>query len=346
MSATSNSAEIKAAEQVMQNSGSLGYDYLMEQSDSGRAELLANRGALEYEEWKDLTDTVIEVREQQLNLVSDLRDAGLTNNATLAQLVTRWQTVDSISEEADIGMQYDRRGDEDDVTYGLDGAPLPIFQKPWRIDRRFLENSRQGPGGALDTTMVAQMTRAVSNTVENAFLNGWTRPVDGYEMYGFRNHPDRNMVSGSSWHDDTSDADDVRDDLLKMFTALENDEYDDGGYWLYLSRTEWQRLRKLLADFGGGFSGETNMRTRIQEEFDMELDRVRVTKNLPDGEAVMFVPSRDVVEVGLAEDIQPVQWESPSGGTVFMKLLGAMNLKLRSTAEGQMGVAHATGLNA
>lgn len=330
----------------------IGFDYLMSNAEQ-RGEFIVNESALEYEEWKTLSDAVIETRDQQLNLISDLRGAGLTEPENLASLVSRWQTIGSISEEANIGLGIgEPKSDEESPGYGMDGVPLPVMYKDWRIDRRFLMASRQGPGGALDTTVARQITRALSNTAENAMLNGWMRPVDNYEMYGFLNHPDRNQVTGNSWHNDSGDASgsdgdsgDIRHDLLNGVEALENDEYDGGGYWLYINRTQNQRLRRLLDDFGTGNPGRTNMRDRINEEFEVEIDQLRVTKNIPDGEALMFAPSPDVVQMGVAEDFQPLEWESPSGGTIFMRVLGAMNLKLKSTQEGQMGVAHITGLN-
>ena len=337
-------AQIGAAQEMFANGGGLGFDYLMSNAES-RANFIVNESALEYEEWKDLSNAVIEQRQQQLNLVNDLRGAGLTEQESLATLVSRWQTATNISEDANVGLGLgEPKSDEESPGYGLDGVPLPVFYKDWQIDRRFLMASRNGPGGSLDTTVARQYTRALSNTIEYTILNGWARPVDGYEMYGFLNHPDRNTVTGSSWFDDTNDQQNIRNDLLAAVEALEDDYYDDGGNWLYLSRAVWQRLRALLDDFGSGNPGDTNMRTRISEEFDAEFSQIRVTKNIPDGDALVFQPSSDVVTLGVAEDVQPVQWESPSGASIWMRLLGAMNLKLRSTESGQMGVAHITGL--
>lgn len=338
--------EAPPANEVLMNGSGLGIDYLLTNDTEQRARMLANRGALEYEEWEELTDTVVESRRQSLGLVGQLQGAGLATDADVAELVTKWQTVDNISEEAEVSVEYGHRSDEEGQSFGLDGAPLPLFQKYWRIDRRFLEHSRRGPGGPIDTRMAAQVTRAVDNTIEDAFLNGWNRPVDGYQMHGFLNHPDTNSVTGSSWHDDTNDAENVRSDLLDSIEALENDEYDEGGYHLGISRSEGQRLRRLLADFGSGNPGNTNMLQRIQEEFSDEIADVFVTKNIPDGEAVLYQPTQDVVQMGMAEDIQPVEWESPDGSTVHIKVIGAMNLQLTSTADGQMGVVHLTGLNA
>ena len=336
--------EVQSAQDVFRNQSGLGIDYLLENDDRERARMIANRGALEYEEWKALTDTVVGARRQSLNLLSALEGAGLSTDADIAELVTKWQTADHISEDAEISVEYGHRSDEEDITFGLDGAPLPLFQKYWRIDRRFLEHSRRGPGGPLDTRIAAQLTRAVENTIEDAFLNGWNRPIDGYEMFGFLNHPDTNPVTGSDWGDATAGHENARDDILDGIEALENDEYD-GPYHLGLARQEGQQLRRTLDDFGGGNTGEGNMLNRIQEEFSDEISSVFVTKNVPDGEALLYQPTPDVVQVGMAEDVQPVEWQAADGSTVYVKIMAAMNIQLASTAESQMGVAHLTGVD-
>lgn len=334
---------VKSTKQLFSEAGGdRGFQYLMADED-GRAELIAN-STLEHEEWKDLSDTVIETRDQALNLFSDLREAGLTTEEDMATWVSRWQTMGDISDDAEIGMNPEGRSDEEDTGYGMDGVPLPAIWKDWRIDRRLLMASRRGPGNSLDTKVPAQMTRAVGDTAEYYMINGWQRPIDGYEMYGFRNHPDRNQITGSNWGDGTTDAEDIRNDFLATIEALENDEYDDGNYWVYLNRTQYQRLRRIIADFGSGNPGDTNMRQRINEEFDMEIGRIRKTKNVPEGEMIAFQPSQDVVEVGVAEEIQPIEWESPSGWTIHMKIFGAMNIQLSSTEAGQAGFAHVTGI--
>jgi len=339
------STEVQSAKQLFaEGGGDRGFQYLMASTDEERAELIAD-GALEYEEWKTLKDVVVENRNEQVNLVNDLREAGLTTEEDLATWVSRWQTMGDISEDAEIGMNPEGSSDEEDPGYGLDGVPLPCVWKNWRIDRRILMTSRRGPGGSLDTKVPSQATRSVNSTFEKYFINGWKRPIDGYEMHGFTNHPDRNQVAGSNWYDDTTDAEDIRGDFLSVVEALEDDEFDDGGYWAYVNRNEYQRLRRIIADFGSGNPGDTNMRERILDELGDEISRIRKTKHVPPGEAVIFQPTRDVVELGVAEEVQPIEWESPSGWTLFMKIFGAANLQLASTEAGQMGVAHLTGLS-
>lgn len=319
--------------------GDTGYNYLMS-NDEQRAEFIANDSTLRYDEWKTISDAVIRNRKQALSLVNDLRSRGLTKNLSLATYVDLWHTVSDF-DDAETVMNPGDTTSEDDVGFALDGAPLPVTHKSWRIDRRLLMASRQN-GTDLDTLVPSLMTRSVARQVERLAFEGWSPTIDGYTMYGLLNHPSRNTATApGSWSDDTNDAANIRDTLYDLVEALENDEFGGGDYLLYLHRNEYQRIRRVVDDIG---DGSQNMLARINEEFDAELGGIRQAPHVPAGEAVMFQPSDDVIQVGVAEDIQPVEWESPGGWTVHMKVFGAMNTEIKATENGQCGIVHATGL--
>lgn len=342
MSASNQNPSVDAAQSFVENTGGgdKGFQYLMSNAE-GRAKLMAN-ASLQKDEWEDLQSTVIENRNQPLSLVNSLREDGLTRSMDLSTMTSIWQKVSEIPDGAQVTMNPGTRTDTDDVTYSTDGAPLPVIHMDWHIDRRMLLVSRnQGQG--LDTVVPAQLTRHVMQKLENLVVNGWSTSVDGRTMLGLTNHGSRNTVTGSDWDDDTTDADDIRDDVLDGFTALENDEYEPP-YDLWLSRYQWQVLRKTIADFGSGNPGDQNMRERLMDEFDFELRNIRVSPEIADGEYVMLKPVQDVITLGVAEDVQAIEWREPDGWTHHFKVMAAMNVELKDTEEGQMGVAHATGL--
>lgn len=337
---------VKAAEQfASEGGGDLGFRYLMANTGE-RDRMMANETSLREDEWETTSDTVVRVRQQSLDLVNALQDAGLTKNLSLASLTSTWPTISSPfnDEGADISMNPDDRASSDDIEYLLDGVPLPVFYKDWHIDRRMLMASRN-EGAGLDQLVPSLMAREVSYQVENTFLNGWSSNVDGYQLYGFTNHPDRNTTSApASWSDGTTDDEDIRTTFIRCIEALEDDEFAAGGNHVILHRDEWQQLRAVLDDLGSGGAATASMRERVMEEFDTEIDNFIVSPHIPSGEMVMYQPAPEVVQLGLAENIQPVQWESPSGWRLHFKMMGAMTLELRSTYDSQMGVVHATGL--
>ena len=344
-----NSPNVTAAQnagsELFDDGGELGYQYLMgAQSAEERGEFMANNSSLEYEEWKQISDRVVEVRDHSLGIINDLRSMGLTKPLSLAVMTDEWQTVDQIDGEAQVDMNPGTATESSDVVYGRDGAPLPIVHMDWQIDRRQLDVSRAN-GTGVDTLVASQLTRKVSERLEALAVDGWALGYDGYTMDGFRTFEARNQYTGSSWTDGTSDADDIRTDIIGLIEKLEDDEFNNGNYQLYLSKPQYRALRNTIADFGGGATGDKNMRQRIKDEFD-EIGSINQVNEayLPAGEAFMFEPSPDVVELGVAEDVQPVEWETPSGWTTKMKIFAAMNVELKSTADNQCGIVHATGL--
>jgi len=320
--------------------GELGFQYLMADDPETRGQLMANAGLLSEDEWESVSDTVRRVRKQRLELVNALRQAGLTKSLSLATYNDTWPTVSTFG-GAKVGMNPSDTAREQGVTFGEDGAPLPVIHADWSIDRRRLLVSR-ATNADISSLVPAEMTKNVARTFERLCLEGWSRTVDGYEMFGFLNHPNRNQVAApGSWSDDTNDAEDIRQTYLASVEALEDDEYGGGGYWIYHNRAEYQRLRRVTDTIG---QGEQNMRSRVNEEFDVEIDRISQSPYVPAGEAVMFKPSPEVLNAGIAENVQPVQWDSPSGFKVNFKIFGAMNLELYSNQAGQTGFAHITGM--
>jgi hypothetical protein len=86
------------------------------------------------------------------------------------------------------------------------------------------------------------------------------------------------------------------------------------------------------------------MRERVISEFSEELGGIVESPHMPAGEMVLLAPEPRALRVREAEPIQPIQWESPSGGRLLFRIMGAMTQEIRSTAAGQCGVVHATGL--
>ena len=338
----SDSPNVQSAESFADEieGGDRGFQYLMA-NERGRAELMAN-SSLQKDEWEDLQETVIENRNQDLTLVNYLRTNGLTRSMDLSTMTSIWQKVSEIPDEARVTMNPGGRTNTSDVEYSTDGAPLPVVDMDWHIDRRMLMVSRnQGTG--LDTIVPSQLSRHVNAKLEDLVVNGWSTTVDGRTMDGLTNHSSRNTVSGSDWHHTTPDPEAIRTDVISGIEKLEDDEYSPP-YSLWLARQEWQVLRKKIADFGSGNPGDTNMRERLMDEFDREIGSINVSPSIASGEYVMFKPVEDVITLGVAEDVQAIEWREPDGWTHHFKIMGAMNVELKDTEEGQMGVVHATGL--
>lgn len=315
-----------------------GLNYFM-QNEEKRKEIAANATTLEEDEWRTLTDRMVEVYRSELVGIGDLQSAGLTRDISLATKVDLWQKMSEMT-GAEVSMDGETESEEDRMTYSTEGVPVPIVHKDFRIGERDLMTSRQ-LNNDLRTDMIADSTRAVVETLEDILFYGWNPQVtddrDSFELYGYTSHPDRNTYTGSDW----GTADNIRDDIVGMLDLLDEDNRSGGGFWMYLAPEEWRNFRSAVDPDG---DGNLTVRERVQNEFDMEIGAIRRTDRLQNGEAVMVDPRQDVVELAQAEDVQTVEWQSGSGMTNHFKVMGAMAPEVKSDSKGQSGVVHTTGL--
>lgn len=319
----------------------VGMDYF-DLSLNERKEFAANQSTLEEDEWRTLSDQMINTYKANLVGVQDLQNAGLTRSLSLATKVDLWQKIHEFTEAA-VDMDGETDVDEDRPVYDLEGTPIPIIHKQFRVSDRDLQSSRQ-MGNDLQTHGVAAATRVVAEKNEQLLFSGWTPTIRGdegntFDLYGYTTHPDRNTYGGGSWSGDVTN---IRTDIIAMLDALDEDNRTGGGFWLYLSPAQWRVLRAAVDPDG---DGNLNLRERILRDFDQEIGMVRRAQYLPDGEAVMVDPSADVVQLAQAEGTQMIEWMSPSGMTDHFLVMNAMAPELKSDAQGRSGLVHTTGIS-
>ena len=305
----------------------------------------ANQSTLERDEYETLSDRIIQTYKRALVGLEDLQNQGLVRNVSLATQVDLWQQLSEVT-EADITMDGEAQGDNDQVEYTTEGVPIPIVHKDYRIPERQLQTSRQ-MNNDLRTDNAAEMARAVTEKAEEMLFKGWDPAVDtargdSWQVYGYTDSAVAASVSGS----DFGTAGNIRD----VFTATIDTLMDDNnqqpagdGFLTYISQTQYRQYRNAIDPDG---DGNLTVRERIEDEFDAELDMVKSVPDyiLDDGEMVMVNPSPDVVELALAEDMQTIEWSSGSGMTNFYKLLWAGAPEIKTDSKGNKGVAHVTGI--
>ncbi|QPL12234.1 major capsid protein [Halorubrum phage Hardycor1] len=295
---------------------------------------------LQKDEWKTLDERLVEIAQKELVVVNDMRAAGLTINEDLSTLIHEWQGTNEFS-DADVDMAAETSSSEDASTFSLNGTPLPIVHKSFHIPYRHLLASRER-GQGLDTQNQAKAARKVMEGLDSLAFNGWGSNVEGYQVYGLRNHPDRNTVTGNDWSDGTNTSyTDIRGDVVSIIESLENAEYAPRGTEAitYFGRGAWQELRRRDT----GTDQERSLLERLTEEFADSLD-MRLAPTLPSDEVVSFLPVEDVVELAVASDVQNVEWESDDGFMSHMKVMASMTPVVKSDDAGQSGVVHLTGL--
>lgn len=283
-------------------------------------------------EWQEIDRAVVDVARVQLNGIADLRQYGLVQ--PLGGLGTILSAYDQLSDmtDANIDMSGVTPGEEDKVEFTQVNVPVPITHKDFRLNIRQLEASRR-LGDSLDTTQSQTATRKVVDALENMLFNGWGKKVNTYSIYGYTTHPSRNTGNGADWGTITN----IYKNVNEMVAAAEADGYY-GPYGLYVATTQYAEAREVYTDG----SGQTAM-ARCLESIP-QLKFFKPSSKLTAGQATLVTLTKDVVDLAVAQDIVPIEWDAMGGLVQHFKVLCAMVPRIKSDAEGHSGIVHFSGL--
>jgi uncharacterized linocin/CFP29 family protein len=308
---------------------------------SGPAAFLANglkvnalrtNALLRHEEWLEIDRSVIDIARGTLNGIADLRTYGLVHPlGGLGTLLTAYEQMGDMS-GANVDMSGVTPGDEDKVDFSLVSIPVPIVHKDFRINIRQLEASRR-LGDALDTTQSQVATRKVRDGLEYMLFRGSTVKVNGNSIYGYTTHPSRNTGSAVG---DFGTISNIYPTLQTMMAALMADHFY-GPYGVYVSSTQYAEMLAVYTDGSGQSAMDRILKNLPQIKF------IKPSEQLADGTLTMNQLTSDVVDLAVAQDIVPVQWEEMGGLVVKFKVMCAMVPRIKADAEGRCGVVHYTG---
>jgi len=261
----------------------------------------------------------------------DLRNNGLVRNlGGLGVLIDQYEQSSDL-EDAEIGMDAETPATEDRHDFSLVGVPIPIIHKGFRIPVRQLQASRRN-GTAIDTMHVATATRKVAEAAEGLLMNGSSLTVGSASIYGYTSHPNR--ITGSAAGDWGTKAN-IFPTVVSMIADLEAAGFY-GPFALYANGAQYAET--LAAE---GTDSFRTVRERITA-----LEQIQVfspTFKLAAGALVMVQLTSDVVDLAVAQDVRPINWNSGSGMTLYGKVLGAMAPRVKDDYTGACGVCHYTG---
>jgi len=292
---------------------------------------LRTNNLLRKDEWESIDDTVLQVARQRLNAFADVRDAGLTRS--LGGLGTIIDIQEKISEmsDAEIDMSGETEAEGDRQQFTPVSTPIPIIHKDFSFNIRMLEASRNR-GDSLDVTGVESATRKVTEAIEDMMFSGASITVSGNTVYGFKTHPDVNTSTAVGGWGTISN---IYDTVINMIADAEAASYY-GPYVLYCNTNQYAETRAI---YGDG-SGQT---ARERVEGISEIQAMKPTMALDDGELVLVQLTRDVIEASVAQDIIPIEWESGDGMTLYFKVMAALAPKPKSDYNGNSGIVYYTG---
>ena len=294
-------------------------------------ESLRTHTLLRKDEWKAYDDAVVDVARQRLNGIADLQARGLTRDlGGLGTMIDEWEASSDMT-DANVDMAGVTPGEEDSVAYTLQGVPIPIVHKDYRINIRRLLASRKN-GRSVDTTQAEVATRKVRDQLEEMLFNGVTVKAGGYSIYGYTTFPQRTQtVINGAW--DTTPANCIADveEMLADMDAL----FHFGPFILYLPTNFWSAMRGDRSTYY-----EQTYLARLLAY--AEIEAVKPADVLSSDEVVMVEAVRDVVDLAVGQDIANVEWQTQGGLVQHMKIMAAMAPRLKYDANSTSGVCHGT----
>jgi uncharacterized linocin/CFP29 family protein len=294
---------------------------------------------LRKDEWVKLDEVLIEAARERLVIVEDLRAAGLTYNVGgLGVIISEWEKSSEIT-DAEITIDGESDTDNDRQEFGLNGVPIPVIQKRFKIGERMLMASRSR-GAALDVTTGVEAARAVARTSEKMVFNGTTFGTvvsDGntYQIHGLTTFPARATLAIADWALGGTTPETILANILSMIQLLETQERQYGPFTLYIPGGVAHRFRE---DFKAN-SDKTLMQRVLEIQ---AIKAVRVSDVLNIKHVVMVALDRGTIDLAVASDLSNIQWGSPSGWTNYFQTFAAWAPRLKEDFDGRTGILHAT----
>ena len=287
---------------------------------------------LRHEEHILYDDALLKIVRQRLNGIEDLRAMGLTKKiGNLGITLSKYERLGDMT-AATVSMDGVTKAQKDRVTYDEVGVPIPIFHEEWSLNIRQLMASRNR-GEALDTTQTEIAARLVADRMEQVLYLGLPDLiVDGKQIYGYTNHPNRNTftLSGSGWA--VSAGRDIIGDTERMLNALYADNRF-GPFVMYVAKDLWSTIQKDYNDV----KGEKTYKERI-EAF-AGISQVKHGDFLPAGNVVVVQLTSDVVDLAVAQDIVNIEWQTNPMQTEY-KVYAALAPRVKVDRNLSSGIVH------
>lgn len=298
------------------------------------SELIKN-GTLRHEDWIKWDQRMIDIARQRLTAIQDLIDFGLAReDFDLGDILSNYEKLSDMT-KANIDMDGGTPGQRDRLTFTPAGVPIPIFHKEFQLNQRQILSSMRRPGGNLPTTHMTTATRIVMDGVEDMAFNGVPSIViDGAQVFGYTNHPNRNTLTITNAWGGGSETPVA--DVLAMLQAAYDDNFF-GPFVLYVSKDNWG----FIQDDYNAVKGEKTFKERFEAFSD--ISAVRPGDSLSDGELVLVQMTEDVVDLAVAQNV--VNFEEPQVKRMQhdFTVMAAMAIRVKSDKDGRSGVVHSTG---
>ncbi len=298
-----------------------------------RGQYVAN-SMLTKDEWIEMEDTVIQPALYPLKLVNLLRSRGLVKRlGGIGTLITTWYMTGEVT-PAGVNMTGMGNAENDLPDVGQAGAPVPVIFKPFQLDARQLEASRRS-GDGLDLTALYATTRVVNEKLEDLIVNGANVKLNGFSLYGLRNHPYRITSTAAG---DWGTISNILPTVNAMVAAAQVNKFY-GPYALFISQDQWLEANNL---YYGSDSNITPI-SRIRENMLINYIDWLPAEILPAGELLLVQLTPDVIDLAEAMGVQVREWSSGDGWQTSFKVLTVAAPRIKARGDNKTGIVHFTG---
>ncbi len=291
-------------------------------------------GTLRKDDWISLDNAIVESARQRLVIVEDLRNAGLVYNVGgLGAMTAEWESSSEIT-DAEATMDGESLTEGDRQEFSLNGVPIPVIQKKFRIGERVLLASRQR-GSGLDVTTGQEAARAVARTSERMVFYGLPIKSDSYTIPGLTTFSARATASLSAWNNPAVSPETIFAEVMAMVTKAETEKRHFGPFNLYVPGQLAFQFRRDFKAFGD----KTLMQRLLDEDV---INAVRVADELQPGDVLLVQMESSVIDLAVGSDVTTIQWASGSGWTNHFQVFAAWAPRLKKDFDGRTGVVHGT----
>lgn len=296
--------------------------------------MIGNALPLPRDVWGEWDRDGIEVQRDVLAVFNDLA-ASVSRPMPIGKLVHHFQTI-SDSGEVNVSLDGRSKARTDKPVFDYHGTPLPILDSPYGFGWREVA-AAQTEGVSLDPAARNNANRKIAEQLETQTLDGDASiVVGGNQLYGLRNHPNRNTRATGVTLNGATGAQWVAE-ITAVLKLLHNDNYR-AEVTLYLNWDDW--FYASNTDYSTQYPNKTILQ-RIMEI--AGVGSIVPASKVNADEIIALVKRREVVQVlnGMPMTTRAQFRANPEDDYDFVAMVAA-SLEIKFDAEGQCGIAHSS----
>lgn len=294
---------------------------------------LNTNATLMKDEWEQLEDGILAVKEDRLVGIQDLIQNNMTqslnNPMATPQLTHQKGNVDF---DATMSMDGVTRGQNNRPSFEYESIPIPLLHVDFDINQRDLLVSRK-QGNGIDVLDAQEATRTINEKLEDMlFSTSFDWSYAGGKLQSYTTFDDRVTGSFTSWITSSKTPTQVVDDVRSMKQDMRDNkcygnmilylpaEYEtvlDGDY----DNTRGNTVRQRIEDIGG-------------------IDKVQIADKLASGNMLLIEKNKENIHLIQGMDMQTIEWSEQAGMMNKFKVITIQVPRLRSDVNGRIGIVH------